>query len=82
MTLISSISYDKDFVDLLAQHCNRGELDPIHLLDVVLGCAALRFFAVGGRGFATPSSSLLYKNPAFVGKCLPTKAGKRKASMH
>ena len=24
MTLISSISYDKDFVDLLAQHCNRG----------------------------------------------------------
>lgn len=36
MTLIPSISYNRVFVDSLVQRCNRGQLDPIHLLDVVL----------------------------------------------
>ena len=33
---IPDISCDKSFVDSLALRCSRGQLDPIHLLDVVL----------------------------------------------
>ena len=33
---IPDISCDKDFVCLLAQRCDRGQLSPMHLLDVVL----------------------------------------------
>ncbi|MFR2752687.1 MULTISPECIES: DUF6514 family protein [Oscillospiraceae] len=33
---IPDISCNKDFVDTLAQRCARGQLSPMHLLDVVL----------------------------------------------
>lgn len=33
---IPDISCNKDFVEGLAQRCTRGQLSPIHLLDVVL----------------------------------------------
>lgn len=33
---IPDISCNKDFVDTLAQRCARGQLSPVHLLDVVL----------------------------------------------
>lgn len=33
---IPDISPDKAFVDALAQRCAKGQLNPIHLMDVVL----------------------------------------------
>lgn len=36
VALIPDISCDKDFVEELAQRCTTGQLDPMHLLDVVL----------------------------------------------
>lgn len=34
--LVSDVSCDLDFVSLLADSCTRLQLDPVHLLDVVL----------------------------------------------
>ena len=36
VALIPDISCNRDFVDSLAQRCDRGQLNPMHLLDVVL----------------------------------------------
>ncbi|WP_366926308.1 DUF6514 family protein [uncultured Intestinimonas sp.] len=37
---IPDISYNKDFVETLAQRCTRGQLSPTHLLDLVLDALA------------------------------------------
>lgn len=34
--LVSDVSCDLDFVSFLADRCTRLQLDPVHLLDVVL----------------------------------------------
>ena len=36
VALIPAIFYDRDFVDSLAQRCDRGQFGPVHLLNVVL----------------------------------------------
>lgn len=36
VALISDVSCDKEFVDMLIARCAQGQLSPLHLLDVVL----------------------------------------------